>query len=73
MTHLRLVPPSPPPAPEPAMPRAFAPPPVLRESLMGRETETRHSELSAYLHVVAGDGGAAEFLDVYDEHVALAS
>ncbi|WP_207182640.1 hypothetical protein [Methylobacterium indicum] len=46
---------------------------VLREALQGREHETRHSELSAYLHVVAGDGGAAEFLDVYDEHVALAS
>lgn len=46
---------------------------VLRESLMGREHETWHSELSAYLHVVCGDGGAAEFLDVYDEHVALAS
>ncbi|KOX59686.1 MULTISPECIES: hypothetical protein [unclassified Methylobacterium] len=46
---------------------------VLRESLMGRETETRHSELSAYLHVVCGDGGAAEFLDVYNEHLALAS
>jgi len=45
---------------------------VLRESLMGRETETRHSELSAYLHVVCGDGGASEFLDVYDEHIALA-
>ncbi|WP_298951994.1 hypothetical protein [uncultured Methylobacterium sp.] len=46
---------------------------VLRETLMGREHETRHSELSAYLHVVAGDGGATEYLDVYDEHVALAS
>lgn len=46
---------------------------VLRESLMGRETETRHSELSAFLHVVCGVGGATEFLDVYDEHVALAS
>lgn len=46
---------------------------VLRETLMGREHETRHSLLSAYLHVVAGDGGATEFLDVYDEHVALAS
>jgi hypothetical protein len=33
---------------------------------MGREHETRHSELSAYLHVVAGDGGATEYLDVYD-------
>ncbi len=46
---------------------------VLRESLMGREHETRHSLSSAYLHVVCGDGGAAEFLDVYDEHIALAS
>ncbi|ACS39118.1 hypothetical protein [Methylorubrum extorquens] len=46
---------------------------LLRESVMGRETETRHSLLSAYLHVVAGDGGAAEFLEAYDEHIALAS
>ncbi|MEH3144087.1 MAG: hypothetical protein PGN34_01740 [Methylobacterium frigidaeris] len=46
---------------------------VLRESIAGRERESRHSLLSAYLHVVCGDGGAAEFLDVYDEHVALAS
>lgn len=46
---------------------------VLREHLMGRETETRHSELSAYLHVICRDGGAAEFLDAYDEAVALAS
>ncbi|AWV16718.1 hypothetical protein A3862_15435 [Methylobacterium sp. XJLW] len=46
---------------------------VLREALQGRETETRHSLLSAYLHVVCKDGGAAEFLDVYDELVALAS
>jgi len=46
---------------------------LLRESLQGREHETRHSLLSAYLHVVCGDGGATEFLDVYDEHVALAS
>lgn len=46
---------------------------VLREALQGRETETRHSLLSAFLHVVCGDGGATEFLDVYDEHIALAS
>lgn len=46
---------------------------VLRESLRGREHETRHSLLSAYLHVVAGDGGATEHLAAYDEHVALAS
>lgn len=32
MTHLRLVPPSVPPAPEPALPRAYAPPPVRRET-----------------------------------------
>lgn len=46
---------------------------VLREAPQGREHETRHSLLSAYLHVVCGDGGATEYLDVYDEHVALAS
>ncbi|AWB24218.1 MULTISPECIES: hypothetical protein [Methylobacterium] len=46
---------------------------VLRESLRGREHATRHSLLSAYLHVVAGDGGATEFLSACDEHVALAS
>ncbi|GBU17008.1 MULTISPECIES: hypothetical protein [Methylobacterium] len=46
---------------------------VLREHLMGRENETRHSLLSAYLHVVAGDGGSTEFLAEYDEHIALAS
>lgn len=46
---------------------------VFKESIMGRETETRHSLLSAYLHVVAGDGGATEFLAEYDEHIALAS
>ncbi|WP_438345794.1 hypothetical protein [Methylorubrum populi] len=46
---------------------------VLRETLQGREHETRHSLLSAYLHVVCGDGGSTEFLDVYDEHIALAS
>lgn len=45
---------------------------VLRESLMGRETETRHSLLSAYLHVVAGDGGAAEYLAPFEEPVRLA-
>lgn len=46
---------------------------VLREHLMGRENETRHSLLSAYLHVVEGDGGSTEFLAEYDEHIALAS
>lgn len=46
---------------------------MLRESVGGRERESRHSLLSAYLHVVAGDGGASEFLAEYDEHVALAS
>jgi hypothetical protein len=46
---------------------------VLVEALRGREHETRHSALSAYLHVVAGDGAATEFLSAYDEHVALAS
>ncbi|MBB5758347.1 hypothetical protein HNR00_003067 [Methylorubrum rhodinum] len=46
---------------------------ILREHLMGRENETRHSEISAYLHVIAGDGGASEFLAEYDEHIALAS
>ncbi|WP_286159101.1 hypothetical protein [Methylobacterium sp. Leaf456] len=40
---------------------------------MGRENETRHSELSAYLHVICQDGGAAEFLEAYDEAIALAS
>lgn len=46
---------------------------VLVEALNGRERETRHSLLSVYLHVVAGDRGASEFLSAYDEHVALAS
>ena len=46
---------------------------VLREHLRGRETETRHSELSAYLHVVCQDGGSTELLAEYDEHIALAS
>jgi hypothetical protein len=46
---------------------------LLRESLQGRVRETRHSLLSAFLHVVCGDGGATEFLAEYDEHVALAS
>ncbi|MBE7196319.1 MAG: hypothetical protein INR70_00750 [Parafilimonas terrae] len=46
---------------------------VFRESIMGRETETRHSLLSTYLHVVCRDGGASEFLEAYDEHIALAS
>ncbi|WP_268926710.1 hypothetical protein [Methylobacterium ajmalii] len=40
---------------------------------MGREHETRHILLSAYLHVVCGDGSATEYLDAYDEHIALAS
>lgn len=46
---------------------------MLRESVGGRERETRHSLLSAYLHVVCQDGGATEFLSAYDEHVALTS
>lgn len=45
---------------------------VLRESLMGRETETRHSLLSAYLHVVCKDGGASEYLAPFEEPVRLA-
>lgn len=45
---------------------------VLRESLMGREHETRHSVLSAYLHVVCKDGGASEFLAQFEEPVRLA-
>lgn len=45
---------------------------VLRESLRGRVTETRHSLLSAYLHDVAGDGGATEHLAACDESIALA-
>lgn len=46
---------------------------IVRESLEGREHQTRHSLLSAYLHVVCKDGGATEFLEAYDEAVALAS
>jgi hypothetical protein len=46
---------------------------VLRESLRGQVTETRHSTLSAYLHVVAGDGGATEHLAANDESIAMAS
>lgn len=46
---------------------------LLMESLQGREHQTRHSLLSAYLHVVCRDGGAAEFLEAYDEAIALAS
>ena len=46
---------------------------MLRESIAGRERESRHSLLSAYLHVVCGDGGSTEFLSAYDEHIALAS
>ncbi len=46
---------------------------IFRESLQGREHQTRHSLLSAYLHVVCQDGGATEFLAEYDEHIALAS
>lgn len=45
---------------------------VLVETLRGREHETRHSMLSAYLHVVAADGGASEFLAEYEDHHALA-
>ncbi len=41
--------------------------------MQGREHQTRHSLLSAYLHVVCQDGGASEFLAEYDEHIALAS
>lgn len=46
---------------------------VLVEMLNGRERETRHSLLSSYLHVAAGDGGATEFLAEYEDHHALAS
>lgn len=44
---------------------------LVRESLCGRVTETRHSSLSAYLHVACLDGLAAEFL-ADDEPVAPA-
>ena len=46
---------------------------LFLESMQGREHQTRHSLLSAYLHVVCQDGGASEFLAEYDEHIALAS